>query len=333
MQTVSGESNWRLTLRREGDRIAILRAGTPDSRAALPDTLFGLPVTALGDHALAPDRQSVPAEQPGDGAETLLITCGLPDPAADWDNRNLRDLTLPGDLTAIGSYALLNCSGLKTLRLRDGVTRWGGGVLMNCRALDTFHLFRGDGDQGEALAYFAGELSRELDVTIHGPGGTAARLLFPEYTELYEENCPAHHFDYSISGAGYPYHHCFRQKRLSFKEYDALWRDFLGMEHEESAALRLAWYRLRWPVELGETAEAGYRAFLRANAGAALRLLLAEGGADGLPFLLELTEPGREALSAACAQARESGNTAALAVLLEERHRRFPAGLEKSFAL
>jgi len=231
----------------------------------------------------------------------------------------------------VGDYALLNCSTLKTLRIRGVIRRWGGGTLMNCRALDTFHL-EGAADQGETLAYLAGELSRELDVTLRGPGGTA-RLLFPEYMELYEENCPAHHFDYSISGAGYPYHHCFRQKRLSFKEYDALWRDFLGMEHEEAAAIRLAWYRLRWPVELSEGAAADYQAFLRARAGEALAFLLTEGGADGLPLLLELTEPGREALSAACAQSREGGNTAALAVLLEERHRRFPAGMEKSFAL
>jgi len=326
MRTVSGESNWRLCLRREQTQITILRAGTPDARAVLPDTLFGLPVTALGDRALAPERQAAP---PPEG-ELLLVTCGPPDAGAAWDNRNLRDLTLPETLTAVGDYALLNCSALKTLRIRGAVRRWGGGVLMNCRSLDVLHLE--GADQWETLAYFAGELSRELDVTLHGPGGTA-RLLFPEYTELYEENCPAHHFDYFISGAGYPYHHCFRQKRFSFKEYDALWRDFLGMEHEDSAALRLAWYRLRRPVELSEGAAADYRAFLRSRAGEALALLLAEGGADGLPLLLELAEPDREALSAACAQARESGNTAALAVLLEELHRRFPAGMEKSFTL
>jgi len=332
MKTISGESNWRLVFRREGDRINILRAGTPDTRAALPDTLSGLPVAVLGDRALAPGRQFPSGGQPAAGEETLLITCGPVDPSAGWDNRQLRDLALPGSLTAVGDYALLNCSALKTLRIHSEVRHWGGGVLMNCRSLDTLHLFREGGDQGETLAYFAGELSRELDVTLYGPGGTA-RLLFPEYAEFYEENCPAHHFDYSISGAGYPYHHCFRQKRLSFKEYDALWRDFLGMEHEASAALRLAWYRLRWPLELGKTAAEEYRAFLRANAGEALRFLLAEGGGDGLPLLLELTEPDREALSAACALAREGGNTAALAVLLEEQHRRFPVGLEKSFTL
>lgn len=339
METISGESNWRLVLRREADRVAILRAGTCDRRAALPDRLFGLPVTALGDHALAPDRQPPLDRRPAldrqsavPSVESLLITCGLPDPAAAWDNRNLQDLSLPESLADIGSYALLNCSALKTLRLHDRVARWGGAVLMNCRGLDTLHLTRAGERQGEALAWFVGELSRELDVTIHGGGGTV-RLLFPEYTELYEENCPAHHFDYSISGAGYPYHHCFRQKELRLKEYDALWRDFLSMEHEESAALRLAWYRLRWPVDLSETAAADYRAHLRAHAAEALRLLLAEEGGEGLPLLLELARPDREALAAACALARELGATAALAALLEERHRRFPEGLERSFPL
>lgn len=326
METISGASNWRLVLRREEGGVTILRAGTPDAKAVLPERLFGLPVTALGDRALAPERQGDPVPP---GAEAALVVCVPPEEG--WDNRALRDLTLPESLEALGDYALLNCSALKTLRMYDSIFHWGGGALMNCRSLDALHLTRMGPEQGEALAWFAGELSRELDVTIHDPdGGEAVRLLFPEYTELYEENCPAHHFDYFISGAGYPYHHCFRQKRLSLKEYDALWRDFLGMEHEERAALRLAWYRLRRPADLGETAAAGYRAYLKDHAGAALRLLLGE---EGLPLLLELTEPDREALSAACALARERGDTAALAVLLEERRRRFPGGLEKSFTL
>ncbi|MCX4370846.1 MAG: hypothetical protein OSJ58_03340 [Dysosmobacter sp.] len=331
MEIVSGGSNWNLVIRREQGGITILRAGTPDQRASLPERLFDIPVTALGNRALAPERQGdhVPA-----GAEAVQIICGIPEEGAAWDNRCLQDLTLPVGLAGLGDYALLNCSALKTLRIYDGIARWGGGALMNCRGLDVLHLTRTGEDQGEALAWFVGELSRELDVTIYGPGGEpAARLVFPEYTELYEENCPAHHFDYFISGAGYPYHHCFRQKRLSLKEYDALWRDFLGMEHDETAAIRLAWYRLRWPADMGETAEADYRAYLKDHAWEALRLLLEEEDGAGLPLLLELAEPGRETLSAACALTRELGATASLAALLEEQHRRFPCGLEKSFAL
>ena len=88
--------------------------------------------------------------------------------------------------------------------------------------------------------------------------GKIIRLLFPEFMEIYEENCPAHVFDYNICGAGYPYHHCFRQKKLSLREYDTLWKGFLGMEHDEESGVRLAWWRLRCPAELTERAARRY---------------------------------------------------------------------------
>lgn len=102
----------------------------------------------------------------------------------------------------MGEYAFFNCGALKTLELYDGIGFWGGGALMNCRSLDTVRLTRISEEQGISLAYFADELSRELDVTVTETDGTAARLIFPEFLEVYEENCPAHHFDYTICGAG-----------------------------------------------------------------------------------------------------------------------------------
>lgn len=240
METVSGVSNWKLVIRREERSVRILRGVTCDERAVLPEELFGLPVTELGGHALSP---TAPAGAEG---EEVLVSCGLTDEEAQWDNRRLTDLTLPAVLQKVGDYALLNCSGLKTLRLHDGVTFWGGGALMNCRSLDTFFLTR-VGEQQESLSFFADELSRELDVTIYETDGQTVHLIFPEFVEAYEENCPAHHFDYNIYGAGYPYHHCFRQKKLSLREYDTLWKGFLGMEHDEESGVRLAWWRLRCP--------------------------------------------------------------------------------------
>ena len=240
MESVSGVNNWKLTVRREAEGITILRAVTCDARAALPEELWGLPVTALGDHALAPNAPAVPGE-------AVQITCG-PLPGEDgWDNHGLKELTLPRHLRRVEDYALLNCDALERLRLWDGVQFWGGGALMNCCQLHAFHLTRTGEDQGESLAYFADELSRELEVTVVTAAGETARLLFPEFLEVYEENCPAHHFDYNIYGAGYPYHHCFQHKKLSLKDYDGLWRGCLAMEHESGTALRLAfsWILLR----------------------------------------------------------------------------------------
>lgn len=323
METMAGANNWKLTVRREAAGVTVLRAATCDARAALPDLLWGLPVTALGDHALAPGAAEVPGE-------TVEITCGAPG-GADWDNRRLEALTLPPALERIGDYAFLNCGALRRLDLHDSVRQWGGGALMNCRSLNTFRLTR-LGAEGDTLAYFADELSRELDVTVAGPEGVIARLIFPEYRELYEENCPAHHFDYNISGAGYPYHHCFVRRRLDLRTYDRLWKGYLGMEHDPGCALRLAFWRLRRPLDLTPEAEAAYGDYVRQHAAGALAWLLAERDTESLHFLLERVKPGPEALAEGCALARELGAAEALAALLEARHRA-GAGARRRFDL
>ena len=171
MEQISGVNNWKLVIRREAAGVVILWAATCDVQAALPDTLFGLPVTALGHHALTPGR-------PMPEGEEILVTCG-PASGEDWDNSALTDLTLPDSLERVGDYGFFNCRTLKTLRLRDTVRFWGGGALMNCRTLDTFHIAC-TGAEGELLAYLAEELPRELDVTLYRADGQTARLIFPE---------------------------------------------------------------------------------------------------------------------------------------------------------
>lgn len=310
METVSGVNNWKLLCCREGAGVTLVRAVTCDARAALPETVWGLPVTALADHALSPTAR--PAE-----GEEVLVTCGPLGEDPGWDNRQLRELTLPPALERVGNYALLNCGALERLCLHDGIRSWGGGALMNCRSLRAFRLRRTGGAEGESLAYFADELTRELDVTILRPGGETVRLLFPEYGEAYEENISAHHFDYTIVGAGYPYHHCFRQRQLHLRDYDGLWRGYLGMEYDPFCALRLAWWRLRYPAELSPQAEADYLRYLRSHAPQAVAWLLDRGDAAGLRFLLDRAAPDRETLAAACALARERRAAEALAILLE----------------
>ena len=96
MEIISGLSNWKMIVKREQDHIEILRAVTCDTKAALPDELWGLPVTVLGDHALAYNASPVIGEE-------IRITCG---PEGEWDNRKLQDLTFPAQLTDVKDYAL-----------------------------------------------------------------------------------------------------------------------------------------------------------------------------------------------------------------------------------
>lgn len=319
MTELRGSNNWQLTICRGAAGVTILRAVTCDECAALPEELFGLPVTALGDHAFAPEARTAAGEE--------VRVLGAPG-AEPWDNRALRDLTLPARLRGVGDYALLNCRALKTLRLTDGEITWGTGVLMNCRALDSFMV---DGTGGTSVAYFAGELNRELDVSLLDGGAVATRLIFPEYTEEYEENGPAHHFDYKVYGAGQPYHHAFCDRRLNLYDYDALWPKFLAGECDADTALHLAWWRVYYPMQLSNEAAARYRNYLAAHADAALRFLLSQRDTAMLAAFLRDVGCGAEALHAAVTIARENRDTAALALLLEELHRKSGAG--KTFEL
>ena len=312
METIRGVSNWKLKIKREADHVTILQARTCDVRATLPESLFDLPVTALGHHALSPTA-------PEQSGEEILMTCGPGE--GEWDNVDLQEVTLPDTITRIGDYAFLNCRALRRLDFHDNIQFWGGGTTINCPNLAQFHITWGQ-EAGESLSYLADIMSRELDVTIDCPEGHF-RLIFPEYVELYEENCPARIFDYNIQGAGYPYHHCFRCKKLNLSEYDSLWPGLLAMEYEPLTALRLAWYRLRYPVELGEKAEPLYREYLQAHILDAMNWLLEEGTASDLAALLSWAEPTREQLSAVTAKAREAGAAEVLAILLETMNRRF----------
>ena len=285
METIQGLANWRLSVRREAECVVILRALTCDKRAVLPDTLFGLPVTALSDRALA------------------------------------HGATLPRGLQSIGDYALMNLRAMETLRLCDDLIAAGSATFMNCRSFSKIELTRTGPKQGPALASIVRNLQQELDVTIRRTDGNSLRLIFPEYIENYTENTPAHHFELKISGGGYAYHSVFRDKSLQLQDYDALWPGYIAAEHDEGSALRLAYWRLRCPVELSR------------NPGAALSFALEEQDMQGLRLLLSLGEMASEIQDAALEEARERHLTEATALLLETRRSRSGTGRAKRYEL
>ena len=171
METISGLTNWKLTIRRENHGVTILRALTCDQNAILPDELFGLPVTALLDHALAAGGS------PTSGDEVRVLGG---EESGDWDNRNITDLSLPRFLQHIGSYAFMNLRSMETLRFFDDLRSIGSASFMNCRSFTRLELSRTGLHQGPALASLVQTLQQELDVTVHEADGSIARLIFPE---------------------------------------------------------------------------------------------------------------------------------------------------------
>ena len=328
MQEITGYGNWKIKYEEIDGGIRILRALTCDRAAALPDELSGLPVTEIGDYAL-----SIRDKSP-DRGEEALIRDNMADPEAKWDNRGIRELRLPASVRRIGSYAFMDCHELMGLDLPDGPIDWGQSPFMNCMSLHDI-LLRREGEEMANLYFLCSEITAELDVRILRKGKEEIRVLFPGYTEIWEENTPARQFNYAMDGAGFPYHHVFRGRKLDWKDYDGLWDKSFRREgsHTEEALLLLAWYRLRYPEGLRENHAEAYRAYIRGGTAFLLGWIMDHGQPQDLEFFLGLTEPPEEVLKKGMDQARERGETGFLAVMLEKQKGKRPAGRRKRFEL
>lgn len=324
MRELAGENDILLTCREEADGLCLLRCETRDETVQLPDELFGKPITALGDYALAGRAPALPAD-----AFTIRISGGGPAPV--HNAAAIRCITLPRRLRRIGAYAFFNCRALATLSLTNTVDTLGGGALMNCAALRTIRLRFLSGETSllqKLLNEHAGEITADLQFA----DGGAARLIFPEYVEDLEELAAPHVFRYRIGGAGYAYRQCFAGGVLQFHQYDAALERLLQM-HAFDAAARIALTRLRFPYALADGAKQTYLACLAAHGGA-LALSYAETGDTGpLAFLLKCGALTPNAVSAACDRARQCRQTEALSLLLDALGRQREPKPAKTFDL
>ena len=319
-----GAGSWKLVIRREADGIHILRAETADETAVLPDEIDGQPVVALEHHALAA------GQRPTEGETLELFGAGAG--TAGADNTCLRHLGLPAHLRQVGRYAFFNCRNLQSLMLADSLQEIAAGAFMNCRDLNRVVIRPSSAEHGRSLFLLANEFSGELTAELLGrEGETGAKLVFPAYYEDYEENSAAHHFELNISGGGFQYRAAFREGTLNLADFDARWPVFLFAEHDEGSALRLAWYRLRYPRELSAAAELQYLTYCSAHSEELLPMILAERDLPGFRSILPLLKAERPALETALEAARRHNLTEATALLLQHLQQQGNSGRRKVF--
>lgn len=324
METVTGFSNWRLTIKRSENEITILRAVTCDKDAILPDELFSLPVTVIGDRALAPTAKPINGEE-------VTIVCGMPD--GEWDNRNMQSLVLPRHLRRADNYSFMNCSSLQRVELHDELTELSFTSFMNCRLLKHFDLYRESEKQGPVLADIVSWYPRELEFTVFETNGDVLNLVFPEYYEIYSEKGGTLFYDYNIEGAGFGYHNMFKNRSISMADYDKLWNSYLTMDYDRGTALRLSWGRLSSPVELSTEAKADYEAYLFAHAREGFDYAFSIRDMELIRTLLKAPALSAEDREYALERSRELHLTEATAIMLEHQHRSVGGGRRRSFEL
>lgn len=208
----------------------------PGAACVIPESLGGMPVTELADHAVA--------------------------------NQPVKEVYLPRTLRRIGRYGFYNCENLQILHFYAETTEIGGGVFNASGKIREIYIHMGENERS-SLRDFVTEITGR--VLVHyfltdkdGREWEAARLIYPEYYDEAVENTPARNLSFAIHGSGQKYRYSFGERKIQFDRYDKV---FVYEIHEESIALaaEIAVNRLMFPYELREDARTRYEEFLRSN--------------------------------------------------------------------
>ena len=262
----------------------------------VPAAVAGRPVTEIGPYCFADRPVEGRTLWPEDSAETHPVTGNF-----------VEEVTLPDTLRVLHSAAFYNCRRLRRVELGAGVESLGSDLFTNCRALREFAL-RAAPDAATGLKKLLGAVSADVSVVfLDAPG---ARLFYPEYMELLDENTPAHIFNHSIEGEGYRMRQCFAGGGVDYAAYDATFAQACVGEPEEKM-VRMALGRLLHPFALREDARTDYEFYLAAHPDAAFDLAIHDRQEDALRLLAGLGLPVRDA-AARCARAGWSAGSAIL---------------------
>ncbi len=229
----------------------------------------------------------------------------------------LREISLPDTVTCLETYAFYNCRKLERLTVGAALTEINSDAFMNCRALHTLTIRAAAGD-ATGLPFLLNQLTAELSVEFHS-ADAGVRLLYPEYTESYEEIGPAHVFSLHVEGEGYRARKQFVGGRLDVSGYDTVFEKACN-EEQFLTLMKMALYRLEYPYELSEAARDRYETYLAAHEVEVLEQLVKARDEETLRMLCGQPMISDEAVQAAVVCAVTEGWTRGVAGIIRWRN-------------
>ena len=294
---LDGKNGERLLCEKQGDgSLKLCRVFGSLDTLMLPETAEGDPITVIGAYCFA---------EKGHLSEALtdeLRAAGLGDGTTATEGRlrplngnYLREISLPDSVVCLETYAFYNCRKLERLTVGAALREINSDAFMNCRALHT------------------------LVLCVEFAQGERVRLLYPEYSESYEEIGPAHIFSLHVEGEGYRARRQFVNGVLDIRGYDTVFEKACN-EEQFVTLMKMAIYRLNDPYELSAEAKSRYESYLKVHEVPILEQLVHAQDEENLRLLCGQPLISDDAVQAAVIRAVAEGWTRGVAGIIRWRN-------------
>lgn len=295
--------------------IRILRCYGKSGCVRIPEQIEGQPVTELAAYAFAREMDSEP-----ENASGLSCICG----------EHLEELYLPETIRRLGRYIFYNCIQFRKLSFYSNIAFMGAGAFTGCERLSELEMQEVP-EEKSCLREILSDLKQAVQVRVYQSEYCRYELIYPEFYEEAEENTPARIINTVTHGMGIQYRNAFRDTRVIFSEYDKLFE--MGKYNVDlTNAIRIVAARLRYPVELEETASRAYTVFLTEHLEQASDVFLKAEDREKLRWLAEAFITTKEQMELLIKSAMEQEETEILSMLMDIRHKRF-SERKKKFSL
>jgi len=295
-----------------GEGVEILRVYACNPQVCIPEEINGRKVLSIGPYCFS-GVQRVKNYIKKD-YEDIVPPAGMCEFCGDY----VESIILPDTVIRIANNAFYNCHNFKKLEAGGSLREAGSDIFMNCTNFSKLCL-RQRADTPGGLKQIASRLGSHLDVYFYDGGKIHAMLVFPEYTESYDEIAPAHIFGRNITGEGFRARQCFSGDIPDFKQYDAIFGK-ASVEESVSVIYKMALGRLMYPFMLADAPKNKYIEYIKYNQKEIMEILTMERELDALYFICRNKYTDAEGIDSAVTKASRSGWGEGAASLLKWKH-------------
>lgn len=315
-------------------KVRLLRMFGTSPVAVVPEEIAGNTVTELADYCFSVTRRVSAYQIASASGGEQMTQQQFEEKLAQREicelcGEYLEEVVLPESVQSIGNFCFYQCRNLKALSAGSSLTGIGSDAFMNCQQLQKIVLYDAV-EAASGLKQILAQRALEMTVEFCVNGKTQAKLLYPEYSETYDEIGPAHIFTLNIDGEGFRARQCFRDGVVDLAQYDTVFLQACAKESEQTLCY-MAGMRLFYPVGLTEEHRDSYEQYVREHAEMMIGLLVEEQNTEWLESFGDAGYFTEDDVKQGIQSASASGWTEGAGLLLQCQNRWFAHTKKKKY--